>query len=209
VVELLPLEKGHINSLLEVSQDREIWTHFIEHGYGKENFECYVLNAIQKREKGLEYPFVIKDKRRDQYAGITRIYEVNNELKNAKIGHTWIGKTFQGTGLNKNCKYLLFEFLFDQMQMKRIGFGASAENTHSIHAMRSVGCTQEGVLRSFMPSLDGNRRVDIVLMSILSGEWNDHVKAELREKLKTKKRIPLPRDPLLFSQQKINKLVDS
>jgi len=186
VVELHPLEEGHIIPLLEVSQDRKIWTYFIEHGYGRENFERYVLNAIQKRKQGLEYPFVIKDKRRDQYAGITRIYEVNNELKNAKIGHTWIGKTFQGTGLNKNCKYLLFEFLFDQMHMKRIGFGASAENTHSIRAMRSVGCTQEGVLRSFMPSVDGNERVDIVLMSILWEEWDGRMKEELRKKIAKK-----------------------
>jgi len=182
-VELSPLNEGHIMPLLEVSQDKEIWTYFIEHGYGKENFERYVLNAIQKREKGLEYPFVIKDKRRDKYAGITRIYEVNNELKNAKIGHTWIGKAFHGTGLNKNCKYLLFEFLFDQMQIKRIGFGASAENIHSIRAMRSVGCTHEGVLRSFMPSVDGNKRVDIVLMSILWEEWDEHVRTILGNKL--------------------------
>ena len=67
--------------------------------------------------------------------------------------------------------------------MKRIGFGASAENTHSIHAMRSVGCTQEGVLRSFMPSVNGGERVDIVLMSILWGEWDGRVREELREKI--------------------------
>ncbi len=183
VVELSPLKEEHIDSLLEVSQDKEIWTYFIEHGYGRENFERYVLNAIQKRKQGLEYPFVIKDKRSDTYSGITRIYEVNNDLKNAKIGHTWIGKAFHGTGLNKNCKYLLFEFLFDQMNMKRIGFGASAENVHSIHAMRSVGCTQEGVLRSFMPGVDGNERVDIVLMSILWEEWDGRVREELRRKI--------------------------
>lgn len=183
VVELTPLEEDHIVSLLDVSQDKEIWRYFIEHGYGRENFERYVLNAIQKRKQGLEYPFVIKDKRRNKYAGITRVYEVNNDLKNAKIGHTWIGKTFQGTGLNKNCKYLLFEFLFDKMQMKRIGFGASAENIHSIRAMHSVGCTQEGILRSFMPSVDGGGRVDIVLMSILWEEWNERVREELGNKL--------------------------
>jgi len=107
IVELSPLKAEHIEPLLEVSQDKEIWTYFIEHGYGRENFEQYVLNAIQKRKQGFEYPFIIKDK-------------VNNDLKNAKIGHTWIGKSFHGTGLNKNCKYLLFEFLFDQIQMKRI-----------------------------------------------------------------------------------------
>ena len=135
VVELHPLSIIHKKLLFEASNDIEIWTHFEENGYGNKNFKEYINRAIQKRKNKEEYPFVIKDLRTNQYAGMTRIYAVNNNLKNVKIGHTWIGKQFQGTGLNKNCKYLLFEFLFEQLGMERIGFGASAENIHSIKAM--------------------------------------------------------------------------
>ncbi|MEB8346775.1 GNAT family protein [Flavobacteriaceae bacterium KMM 6898] len=131
----------------------------------------------------MEYPFVIKDLRLNEYAGVTRIYDLNNELKILKIGHTWIGERFQGTGLNKNCKYLLFEFLFDELKIERIGFGASSENIKSINAMKGIGCKQEGILRSFMPGINGKDRVDIVLMSILKNEWTSKIKEDLKRKI--------------------------
>lgn len=183
IVALRPLLKTDEKLLFEASNDIEIWTHFEENGFGQKNFHQYINRAIQNKEKGQEYPFLIKDLRTNQYAGMTRIYAVNNDLKNVKIGHTWIGKPFQGTDLNKNCKYLLFEFLFEQLGMERIGFGASAENIHSIKAMESVGCMQEGRLRSFLPSSTTDERVDIVLLSILKSEWLTKVKRELKSKI--------------------------
>jgi len=184
VAELSPLNLSHQEKLFEQSNDNDIWEHFTETGFGNQNFENYISNAINKRYKGQQYPMVIKDLRNNQLAGITRIYEVNNELKHVKIGHTWIGKRFQGTGLNKNCKYLLFEFLFEKIKMERIGFGASALNKKSIAAMQSVGCTIEGELRSFLPVEGTPKRVNVVLLSILKEEWLTRTKLELENKIK-------------------------
>ncbi|MEM6342280.1 MAG: GNAT family protein [Bacteroidota bacterium] len=184
-VELSPLTTLHEAQLFAVSNEAEIWQHFEEQGYGRDNFARYIKRALRARGQKTEYTFVIKDLNRDQYAGMTRIYAVNNEHKNVKIGHTWIGTKFQATGLNKNCKYLLFEFLFETLQVERIGFGASAENINSIKAMESVGCKQEGRLRSFLPSADGTKRVDIVLLSILKHEWEDNAKIRLQQQLAT------------------------
>jgi len=101
-----------------------------------------------------------------------------------KIGHTWIGRTFHKTGLNQNCKFLLFEFVFDQLKMNRIGFGASAENINRIKAMEGVGCQYEGKLRNFLPTVDGHGRTDIVLMSIIKADWQTKVKEALSNKIK-------------------------
>ncbi len=38
----------------------------------------------------------------------------------------WVEQLFQETGLNKACKYLLCEFLFEQLNFERIDFGASS-----------------------------------------------------------------------------------
>ncbi|WP_075343880.1 GNAT family N-acetyltransferase [Tenacibaculum agarivorans] len=185
MVEITPLEKFHESELFKISNTKEIWEHFTENGFGKENFTTYISNAINNRKKHLEYPFIIKDLRINKIAGMTRIYAIDNNLKNVKIGHTWIGKNFQGTGLNKNCKFLLFEFLFEKMHMERIGFGASSKNIKSIKAMESVGCIQEGKLRSFLPPLSkSSERLDIVLLSILKNEWLTKTKNELQQKLK-------------------------
>ena len=137
IAEISPLKPSHEVDLFNVSNDIEIWEHFTENGLGKENFTKYIKRTIEKRNQHLEYPMVIKDLRNNQIAGMTRIYEINNELRNVKIGHTWLGKEFQGTGLNKSCKFLLFEFLFETINMERIGFGASSRNKKSINAFPS------------------------------------------------------------------------
>lgn len=183
IAKLSPLQADHLESLYQESQNEGIWKYFLEEGLGRANFEAYFFRALDNREKGLEYPFVIKDLRQDAIAGMTRVYQIDNQLKNVRVGHTWIGERFQGSGLNKNGKYLLFEFLFDQLQMHRIGFGASAENTKSIRAMKAVGCREEGRFRSFMPGIEGRKRVDVVLLSILREEWEAEVKGMLKQKI--------------------------
>lgn len=184
IVEMFPLKKEHESELFEASNSVEIWEHFTENGFGANNFKLYIKNALEKRISKHEYPFVIKDKRKGKIAGMTRVYEVNSELRNVKIGHTWIGNEFQGTGLNKSCKYLLFKFLFEDQNFERIGFGASKLNIKSIKAMESVGCKIEGELRSFLPRGNGNERINIILLSILKNEWKNNVKNELKNKLK-------------------------
>ncbi len=52
----------------------------------------------------------------------------------------------------------------------------------SISAMRSIGCTIEGVLRSNMSRSDGTRR-DSIVLSILKEEWHKEVKESLAQKL--------------------------
>lgn len=180
IAKLIPLEADQEEFLYSPSNNNDIWKYFEEHGYGRKAFGQYFKRALQKRIDGEEYTFAIKDLRLDEFAGMTRIYSVDNFLRNVKVGHTWIGKQFQGTGLNKNCKYLLFKFLFDQIQMERIGFGASSQNTRSIRAMESVGCVREGRLRGFLPDNNKVDRIDIVLLSVLKSEWE----TEGREKLK-------------------------
>ncbi len=185
IVEIFPLRKEHEAELFEQSNDKEIWEHFTENGYGKKNFHAYINNAIDKRNQLIEYPFIIKDLRNGKLAGMTRVYDINNEFKNVKIGHTWIGKEFQQTGLNKTCKYLLFNFLFEKLGFERIGLGASALNQKSIKAMESVGCKIEGELRSFLPAKDSETRINIVLLSILKNEWTNKTKHELQAKVQS------------------------
>ncbi|WP_400076531.1 GNAT family N-acetyltransferase [Winogradskyella sp. R77965] len=182
-VKLMPLQKSHIKDLIKISKDESIWIYFFEHGKDLESLTKYVESAIANRKLNKEYPFVIYDKKSNQFAGSTRLYEYSEDLGTIKLGHTWIGKDFQGTGLNKNSKYLLFQFAFDNLQVERIGFGAFSDNFVSIAAMESVGCKKEGVLRSLFPSINGVGRTDAILMSILKHEWEDSVRKQLKNKL--------------------------
>jgi RimJ/RimL family protein N-acetyltransferase len=113
---------------------------------------------------------------------MTRYYEISNEFKRLEIGYTWYGKKHQGTGLNKNCKYLLLSFAFDTLEMIRVGFGANIHNDRSIRAMKSIGCKEEGIMRQYTRDADGNV-VDRIVLSILKEEWNAGIKDQLKNKI--------------------------
>lgn len=160
----------------------EIWKYNINGGNGIENFERYFDTAIKLHESGNQYPFIVFDKRNNEYAGMTRFYEISNEFSRLEIGYTWYGKKFQGTGLNKNCKYLLLELAFNNLKAIRVGFAANSKNERSINAMKSIGCKVEGVLRNY--SKDANEEIiDSIRLSILKNEWDENVKTELKKQI--------------------------
>ncbi len=180
---LRPLEFSDKELLMGYAiNEPEIWKYNINGGNGKENFDRYFDKAVQQFKEEKDYTFVVFDKRANKYAGMTRFYDISNEFKRLDIGFTWYGKAFQGTGLNKNCKYLLLELAFDKLQMIRVGFGANSKNERSINAMKSIGCKVEGILRNFSKDADGNI-IDAIKLSILKEEWDENIKIDLKKKL--------------------------
>ena len=181
---LRPLKKDDLSNLLYFSlNEPEIWKYSLVRVGGEENLKQYISTAIQAREEKKEYPFIVFDKRKNVYAGSTRFYDIQLSSKTLQLGYTWYGKHFQGTGLNKHCKFLLLEFAFEKMLMERVEFRADNKNEKSIAAMKSIGCVVDGVLRSNSITAEGGRR-DSIVLSILKDEWNGSVKSGLIAKLK-------------------------
>ncbi|MEC4113603.1 GNAT family N-acetyltransferase [Myroides pelagicus] len=182
-VVLRPLEYRDIETLLRFSiSEPDIWDYTPTTGAGKENLEKYINKAIQDREAETAIPFVVFDKKVEQYVGSTRLCDINHVQKKLIIGYTWYGQEFRGTGLNKHCKYLLLQYAFETLAMERVEFRADNTNARSIAAMKSIGCTLEGVLRSDVIMRDGRRR-DTAVLSILRDEWFLYVKEQLLSKL--------------------------
>lgn len=160
----------------------EIWTYSLQKAAGEDNLKMYLEFAVKARERGTEYPFIVFDKKQQAYAGSTRFYDIQLQHQTLQLGFTWYGKEFQGTGLNKHCKFLLLQFAFEQIGMERVEFRADINNKRSIAAMKSIGCVEEGVLRSHANKVEGGRR-DSIILSILKDEWLSTVKENLWEKL--------------------------
>ena len=181
---LRPLEASDINHLLHFSIDEpEIWKYsLIRAGGGEENMKHYLSLAVDARLSHKEYPFIVFDKKQNRYAGSTRFYDIQLQNQTLQLGYTWYGKDFRGTGLNKHCKFLLLQFAFEKMEMERVEFRADNNNAKSIAAMKSIGCTVEGVLRKNVPVPDGGRR-DSIILSILKEEWKSGVKENLKRRL--------------------------
>ncbi|WP_291152667.1 GNAT family N-acetyltransferase [Flavobacterium sp. UBA7680] len=181
---LRPIQESDVENLLEISENEpETWKYSLVGAEGKDNLINYIQLAIKEREKQKEFPFIVFDKKSQKYAGSTRFYDINLDFKTLQLGYTWYGSAFRGTGLNKHCKFLLLQFAFETLGMERVEFRADNNNERSIAAMKSIGCKIEGVLRSNMPTRDGNVRRDSIVLSILKNEWFDQVKENLKRKL--------------------------
>ena len=181
-VKLRPLAVSDFDHLLPYSLDEpELWEYSLVPANGEENLRNYIQKALTDRLSNTAYPFIVFDKETSTYAGSTRFYDIQNYHQTTQLGFTWYGKNFQGTGLNKNCKLLLLDFAFDIMNMQRVEFRADNKNVKSIAAMKSIGCTKEGVLRSNCNGLTGRR--DSIVLSILKSEWENELRSNLKVKL--------------------------
>ena len=180
---LRPLHLSDFEYLLKFSVDQPaLWDFSLVTGAGPENLKNYLQIAERGRNEQKEYPFIVFDKKKNGYAGSTRFYDIQPDLQTLQLGYTWYGEEFHGTGLNKNCKYLLLQFAFEKLKMERVEFRADNNNARSIAAMKSIGCKVDGILRSNMPKREGGRR-DSIVLSILKNEWEAEVKEMLGRKI--------------------------
>jgi len=135
-----------------------------------ETLRKYVKTALQLKAEDKALPFLIYDKKVEAYAGCTRFGLINWYNKVAHIGWTWIGKEFQGTGLNAKVKDLMITYLFDNLEFEKLEFRIDERNYRSRRAVEKLGAQLEGVLRKDTLMQDGFRR-STCCYGILKSEW--------------------------------------
>jgi len=181
VVLLKPLTKEDAEGLLVAGSYPEIWSYLstaIENAMDVHNF---VENALSKKEKMEEFPFVIVDKHSDQIIGSTRFMDIDYKHKRLEIGTTWLTPAYWRSAVNTNCKYLLLSYCFEVLCLQRVQIKTDHENKRSQKAIERIGATKEGVLRNHMVRKDGTTR-HTVMYSITIEEWPE-VKTQIESLL--------------------------
>lgn len=149
--------------------------------FNKELLTQYIAKAVHDREHNTRYPFIIFDKRQNAYAGSTSFLNISNVNSKVEIGGTWLGPSFQKTGLNRSCKLLLLTFVFETLEAERVEFKTDERNAASRKAIEAIGGQFEGILRRDTLMYDGFRR-STTYYGILREEWPE-IKSKL-EKVK-------------------------
>lgn len=168
---LRPLLMGDkVNLLPVVVSDSSLLQYSPSPVYSDALLQQYIQTALEERNNQQRYPFVIFDKQKNTFAGSTSFANIWNRDKRIEIGYTWIGPHFQKTGLNRNCKWLMLQYVFEQLQFERVEFKTDERNTASRRAIEKIGGQFEGILRSHTVLYDGFRR-NTVYYSILRQEW--------------------------------------
>ena len=112
---------------------------------------------------------------------MTCYLDIRPQDRALEIGFTWIGKPYQRTPVNPECKYLLFRHAFDDQQAVRVQLKTDLRNVQSQRAIEKLGAVREGVLRKHMIRPDGYMR-DTVMYSVTADEWPE-VRARLEKRL--------------------------
>jgi RimJ/RimL family protein N-acetyltransferase len=135
-----------------------------------ETLRNYIQAAVDDYHNNTVIPFLIYDKIKNACAGSTRFGLINWDTKVLHIGWTWIGREFQGSGLNKQVKFLMLEYAFDVLQFEKVEFRIDERNMRSRKAVEKIGATLEGILRKDTLMRDGFRR-STCCYGILKEEW--------------------------------------
>lgn len=83
----------------------------------EDTFYPNLNNAMNDREKGTVYSFVIINKHSNKIIGTTRFLKIYPNDKKIEIGVTWIMKEYWGTTVNLECKLLLLNYCFETLKI--------------------------------------------------------------------------------------------
>jgi RimJ/RimL family protein N-acetyltransferase len=180
-IRLEPLTLDHVDALLVVALDPELWRLTVSAVSTRADLEEYVNEALAEEKMGTALPFVTVLRATGQVIGSTRFGNAVPAHRRVEIGWTWLGRPWQRSGANREAKYLMLRHAFDQWGCLRVEFKTSALNQRSRTALLGLGAVEEGILRHHMINADGSLR-DSVYFSILSEEW-PAVRRRLEERL--------------------------
>ncbi len=168
---LTPLDLSHLDGLLPAgSQDEDLTFYSTFSVYTREALREFIQTSLSERENKIRYAFAIYDKKTGKFAGSTSFAAVSNIDQRLEIGYTWLGNDFQKTGVNLHCKYLLLQYIFEELAFERAELKTDERNQRSRTAIEKIGGKFEGILRSHILMRDGFRRSS-VYYSILKNEW--------------------------------------
>jgi len=170
-VKLSPISLENYKHLTEIAQHENLVQYSPSKIDTPADLKEYVQTVLNDYNHKTAMPFIIFDKLNNTYAGCTRFGLINWHNKVLHIGWTWIGREFQGTGLNKNMKFLMIQYAFETLKFDKVEFRIDERNIASRKAVEKIGGTLEGILRKNTLMLDGFKR-STCCYGILKEEWD-------------------------------------
>lgn len=169
---LRPLVPEDFDELRTIAYDEAIWAYSTGSIGSDDQLRGYLRKAQDDREVGVRFAFAVVDQRSGKVAGSMSYGYLSPRDSRLEIGWSWLGRPYQGTGLNRHAKYLLLAYALEELTLERVEFKTDVLNAQARRALRKVGATEEGVLRSHTLMHDGRRR-DTIYYSVLQSEWGE------------------------------------
>jgi RimJ/RimL family protein N-acetyltransferase len=184
-VRIEPLALSHEAGLRAAAADGELWKLRITSVPEPEQTRAYIEAALQMRQEGHRFAFVVLDDATDTVLGSTSYHDIVPAIRRVEIGYTWYRQSVQRSHVNTTCKLLMMGHAFDTLGCAVVGWRTDNFNFASQKAIERLGARKDGVIRHHALRRDGTVR-DTVIYSMLAGEWPE-AKAQLLYLLKQRK----------------------
>ncbi len=169
-VTVVPLSASHHDDLAEAAADGQLHRLWYTMVPKPEGVMAEIERRLALREAGSMLPFAIIDNASGRAVGMTTYMNIDAANRRLEIGSTWYRKSVQRTPLNTECKLLLLQHAFEQLDCICVEFRTHFINTQSRRAIERLGAKLDGILRSNMIMANGTIR-DTAVYSIIQSEW--------------------------------------
>ena len=155
-------------ALFAQASDPEVTRWFSWGPYSSEaEARAYLARLAPQRERGEHLDLVVEHLDAGPI-GITGLGELAARDRRAIIG-SWLGRTWWGTGANREAKALMCHLAFGLLGLDRLGAYSNVEHVRSQRALERIGFRREGVLRGY--HRHGDRALDVVIFGLLRADW--------------------------------------
>ena len=170
-VSLVPLSLAHAEDFARYSGDASLWTWWLRPPpVDLDGMRREVELALAQQRDGQRVPFSIFHHARREHIGSTSLFHIDRVNLSLEIGATWLATPFHRSGVNRECKELLFAYAFEELKMNRVVLQTDELNVRSRRAIEKTGAKFEGIARENKVVWDGRIRSSAVY-SLLRSEW--------------------------------------
>jgi RimJ/RimL family protein N-acetyltransferase len=177
-VRLEPLGVRHVPGLLQAAAQDPSLYQWVMVPQDEPAMRRHVEDALAARAKGIAVPFAVVRLTDETVIGSTRFHQLDywarpepaNVPDTCEIGYTWLAREALRTGANTEMKWLMLTRAFEVWRVRSVCLHTDVRNQRSQNAIRRIGGTFEGVLRSHRLAVDQSPR-DSARFSITAAEW--------------------------------------
>jgi RimJ/RimL family protein N-acetyltransferase len=170
LVLLRPMVYDDFNSFVNITGDRSMWIYFTSDLSVNPELKAWINTAVEDTGSKIRLAFTVIERSSGIVVGSTSFGNISNRDKRLEIGWTWLGREYQGKGINDSMKFLMLKYAFETLEFERVEMKTDVLNIPARKALLRIGATEEGVLRSHTLMTHGRRR-DTIFYSILRSEW--------------------------------------
>ena len=178
LVRLEPLGVRHVPGLLKAAAQDPSLYQWVLVPQDEAAMRRHVEDALAARARGIAVPFAVVRLADETVIGATRFHQLDYWARaqpadvpdTCEIGYTWLAREALRTGANTEMKRLMLTHAFEVWRVRSVCLHTDVRNQRSQNAIRRIGGTFEGVLRSHRIAVDQSPR-DSARFSITAAEW--------------------------------------